>query len=144
MGAFISKYVCLTSNLRRVKIQTRFLRALYASLPWFCVQLDLYAYYTQKFALKRQQNHEMAYVINRIYQAHHRHQVLQGLHFNQRSTVLAFCCRLDWPVRPHHAVSHRNDSRRERNGATRTQYPSSHWWSDDIKVRRCIPLALSR
>ena len=28
-----------------------FLRTAYALLPWFCVQLDFYAYYTQKFAL---------------------------------------------------------------------------------------------
>ena len=30
-----------------------FLRTLYTSLPWFCVQLDFYAYHTQKFALTR-------------------------------------------------------------------------------------------
>ena len=30
---------------------SRFLRTLYASLPWFCIQLDFYAYYTQKSAL---------------------------------------------------------------------------------------------
>ena len=30
-----------------------FLRTLYASLSWFCVQLDFYVYYTQKFALTR-------------------------------------------------------------------------------------------
>ena len=30
---------------------SHFLRTLYASLPWFCVQLDFYAYSMQKFAL---------------------------------------------------------------------------------------------
>ena len=29
--------------------ESRFLRALYASLPWFCVQLEFYAYYTHEF-----------------------------------------------------------------------------------------------
>ena len=36
-------------------IKSRFLCTLYASLPWFCVQLGFYAYYcmTQKFTLTR-------------------------------------------------------------------------------------------
>ena len=45
--------VGLMCSLRRVETEPRFLRTLYASLPWFCVQLDFYAYCTQKFALRR-------------------------------------------------------------------------------------------
>ena len=37
----------------RVETESRILRALFASRPWFCVQLDFYAYYTPKFALTR-------------------------------------------------------------------------------------------
>ena len=40
-------------SLRPVETEFRFLRTLYAWLPWFCVQLDFYAYHTQKFALTR-------------------------------------------------------------------------------------------
>ena len=32
----------------RFETESRFLRTLYVSIPWFCVQLDFYAYYTQK------------------------------------------------------------------------------------------------
>ena len=45
-----SVIVCLMCGLRRVETKSRFCRTLYASLPWFCVQLDFYAYNTQKFA----------------------------------------------------------------------------------------------
>ena len=48
-----SVIVCLISSLRRVATEARFVSTLYASFPWFCVQLDFYAYYTQKFALTR-------------------------------------------------------------------------------------------
>ena len=53
---FLSRSVCsvivsLMCSLRRVETESRFfLRTLYASLPWFCVQLDFYVYYTEKFA----------------------------------------------------------------------------------------------
>ena len=47
-----SVIVCLMSSLRRVETEARFFFA-YTSLPWFCMRLDLYAYYTQKFALTR-------------------------------------------------------------------------------------------
>ena len=40
----------------RVETASCFLRSLYASLPWFCVQLYFYAYYTQKFASMRPLN----------------------------------------------------------------------------------------
>ena len=51
MRAFLSQYSLVPS----VNIpETRFLRrGLYASLPWFCVQQDFYAYHTQTFALTR-------------------------------------------------------------------------------------------
>ena len=39
-----SVIVCLMCRLGRGETESRFLRALCASLPWFCVQLDLYAY----------------------------------------------------------------------------------------------------
>ena len=48
-----SVIVCLMSSLRRVETESCFLRKLYASLPWSWAQLDLYACYTQKFALTR-------------------------------------------------------------------------------------------
>ena len=40
-------------SLGRFKTEARFLCTPYASLPWFCVQLDFYAYYTQKLPLTR-------------------------------------------------------------------------------------------
>ena len=48
-----SEIVCVMFCLRRIETESGFLRMLCASLPWFCVQLDFYAYYTQKFALTR-------------------------------------------------------------------------------------------
>ena len=49
-----SVIVCVMFCLRRVETEDRFfLRTLYASLPWICVQRDFYAYCTQKFALTR-------------------------------------------------------------------------------------------
>ena len=35
------------------EMNSHFLRTLYASLPWFCVELDFYAYFSQTFALRR-------------------------------------------------------------------------------------------
>ena len=43
--------VCIMCSLRCVETQLSFLHTLYALLPWFCIQLDFYAYHTQKFAL---------------------------------------------------------------------------------------------
>ena len=46
-------HTILVRLLRRVETESRFLRTLHASLPWFCAQLEFYAYCTQKFALTR-------------------------------------------------------------------------------------------
>ena len=44
MRAFLSKYPrAICDSFSRVETESRFLRTLYASLPCFCVQLDLYA-----------------------------------------------------------------------------------------------------
>ena len=40
-----SVIICLMCSLRAVEIELRFLCTLYTSLPWFCIQLDFYAYY---------------------------------------------------------------------------------------------------
>ena len=60
MRAFLSQYSRAfrdhfprVYSLRRVETESRFMRTLYASLSWFCVQLDSYSWYTQKFALTR-------------------------------------------------------------------------------------------
>ena len=62
MHAFLLQYSHafrdrLTSRLRRVKTEAHFLLTLNASLPWFFVQLDFYAYCTQKFAIMWLQKH---------------------------------------------------------------------------------------
>ena len=53
MRASFTILTCLPWSFASCVVETefRFLRTLYASLPWFCVQLDFYAYYTQKFLL---------------------------------------------------------------------------------------------
>ena len=48
---FRDRLPLVMSCLRRMETKSRFLRTLCASLPWFCVQLDFCANYTQKFAL---------------------------------------------------------------------------------------------
>ena len=56
MRAFLSQY---SSGFRDcvfwgvLRPSPTFLRTLYASLPWFCVELDFYAYFSQKCALTR-------------------------------------------------------------------------------------------
>ena len=49
----LSVIVCLVCTLRLVETKSCFLHTLYASLPWFCVPLDFYVYYMQKFVLTR-------------------------------------------------------------------------------------------
>ena len=46
-----SVIVCRMCSLRRVETESHFLHTLYASLPWFCVQLAFDVYYMQKFAV---------------------------------------------------------------------------------------------
>ena len=41
----------LMCSLRRVETGSRFLRTLYASFPWFCVQLDFYAQYAVRIII---------------------------------------------------------------------------------------------
>ena len=63
-----SVIVCLVCSLRCVETDSRFLSTLYASLPWIFVQLDFYAYHTQKCALTRP-----------LYTAHHTKILHNGL-----------------------------------------------------------------
>ena len=47
----LTPYCMCTCSLRPVESKCHFLHMLYASLPWFCIQVDFYAWYAQKFAL---------------------------------------------------------------------------------------------
>ena len=86
-----SMIVCFMCSLRRVETESRSLCTLYASLPWFCVQLDSYLYYAHKFALTRPLTHDMFLIIPILNSAHHNSGMLPYPKFLEwrRKTVIS-------------------------------------------------------